>query len=304
MLSTTRSLIRASKAIYPKPTPRALLNRARFIKAAIPHRDLALQVINAPQHTALAEMYAQRPGIVGVVVWPYICAAWDAKERLRHVIDHYTVIDQLGPPFPFLTLERLVLVELDAIHPQLRLVLDQPRWFLREGGLTLNLFVAQFRAYSIAYAYQNLPDGTRAIYIGSLQGRDTEDSMDIYRDLTKSLHGMRPRDFLLHALQTFAKETGVSQIYAVADEQRHHRHPYFGGKTITGDYNAIWEDRGGTRINAHFYQLPLIPERRDIDTIKSKKKNLYRKRYEFLDQFESQLATNLPRCTPVQFVDL
>jgi uncharacterized protein VirK/YbjX len=140
--------------------------------------------------------------------------------------------------------------------------------------------------------------------IGGIQGRNTDDALDIYRNLTKSLHGMRPRDFLIYALQILARATNVRHIYAVTDAQRHHRHAYFPKKTLEGDYDKIWEDRSAIRVSDHFYELPLITERRDIDEIKSKKKSLYRKRYEFLDWLEAELPKELSRCKPVRFVDL
>lgn len=304
MLQLTRSLLRSAKAVFPEHSPRALLNRARFVRAGLAHRALVEQIALAPPATAIHSLYTQRPDILGVLIWPYICAAWGPEERLERVINHYAVIDTLGSPFPFSIDDRLVLADLGDMHPDLRLVLDQPRWFKREGGLTLNLFIDQFRAYSIAYSYNTQPDGSRAIFIGGLQGRSNEGSVEVYRDLTKSLHAMRPRDFLIHALQTLARATDTQHLYAVTDAQRHHRHPYFGGKEIIGDYDPMWEDRAATRINDHFYQLPLIPERRDIDEIKSKKKTLYRRRYEFLDTFDARLPENLASCTPVRFVDL
>jgi uncharacterized protein VirK/YbjX len=56
------------------------------------------------------------------------------------------------------------------------------------------------------------------------------------------------------------------------------------------NYDDIWKDRGGWQIANTHYILPTTPGRRSIDDIPSKKKNMYRKRYDMLDDFEQQLA--------------
>jgi uncharacterized protein len=101
---------------------------------------------------------------------------------------------------------------------------------------------------------------------------------------------MRPRDFLVDAFRSFVAILGVVQIFAVSDTGRHHHHSYFRGKVPDSlSYNEIWRERGGTPFDPDFFELPVPPLRRKLDEIASKKRSMYRKRYEMLDDVESKL---------------
>lgn len=272
----------------------ALANRRRFA-------DLARQP--SPSLQMIAD---ERPAVLaGPLVWPYLCAAWDADARLQHLQAHYRILDELGAPFPFSADERLVLADLDETYPGLRIVLDQPKWFMREGGLTLNLFVNDFRAYSLAFSFSDSAGGQGIdCLIGAIQGRNTEEAADLYRDLTKAAHGLRPRDFLIEICRILCRHWDVQNLLAVRDSERHHRHPFFKDKKIAPqNYDAIWQDRGGELADAHFYRLPIASERRDESDIKPNKRSLYRRRYRFLDELETNIPRALPQLAPVSFAD-
>lgn len=295
---------RALPAIAPRRNAAHLKLRLQVTGSAVAHARQLARLCRSPS-PALAAMMAERPAVLaGPLVWPYLCAAWSARERLSRLADHYRIIDQLGAPFPFSVEERLVLAELEDVHPGLRVVLDQPRWFMREGGLTLNLFVDDFRAYSLAFSFSTSPGGGIDCLIGSLQGRNSDEALALYRDLTKAAHGLRPRDFLIEICRMLCRHWKVERLLGVRDEHRHHRHRFFGGKTIAPqDYDAIWEDRGGRIEGAHFYQLPLGAERRSEDEIKPNKRSLYRRRYRFLDELEAGVINGLPAMQPQRFED-
>ena len=88
---------------------------------------------------------------------------------------------------------------------------------------------------------------------------------------------------------------GVADIFAVADEFRHHRHSYFakGSETLSADYNEIWADRGGIRTNAMFYRLDPYRKQRPLAEIRANKRAMYRRRYQMLNSLNEQLNKNL-----------
>jgi uncharacterized protein VirK/YbjX len=174
-------------------------------------------------------------------------------------------------------------------------VVDQPIWFVREGQLVINLFLGEERIYSLAFSLFGQA-GSVGAFVGAIQGRDIEGINDIYRELTKSSHGMRPRDLVIEIFRMFCAELGIAEILAVSDEYRHHRSGYFGNSADTkfsSNYNEIWEDRGGERVDPTCYRLKVGHEERDISSIPSKKRSLYRRRYEALQSIRQQIHLNL-----------
>jgi len=162
---------------------------------------------------------------------------------------------------------------------------------MREGQAVLDLFIAETRIFSLAFSLRD-EQGLTAV-IGAIQGRDIEGALDTYRELTGALHGMRPRDFLVEMFRALCATLGVQRIVAVSDASRHHRSPYFGkvtDKRFPLDYDEVWTERGGTALDDDFFALPVKPTRRSIEEIPSKKRSMYRKRYEMLDRLEAKLA--------------
>jgi uncharacterized protein VirK/YbjX len=185
-------------------------------------------------------------------------------------------------------------LDLSDVRAGLRLVVDQPKWFMREGGLSLNLFVGCTRFYTLAFSFASHGNKIEA-FIGAIQGRDLDGAPEEYRVLTKAAHGMRPRDFLIELFRILCRSAGVSTIFAVADQYRHHRHSYFASnkQKQLNNYDEIWRDRGGIQIDDLQFELPLTLPRRDSELIPTKKRAMYRRRYAMLDVAGDRLELRL-----------
>jgi uncharacterized protein len=297
------TLLPVARRLFPGNSPGVLALQARFITTGLRERHSVAQMLTPTPGTSLHAIMSERPHLLGALVWPYQLATWDAGERLRRITGHYAAIDGLNAPLRFSVEDRIVLADLDSIHPAMKLVLDQPEWFLREGGLTINLFLDSFRAYSVAFSLFRTADGRLVATIGGIQGRNRDDMLDTYRDLTRTLHGLRPRDFLIEALRILCRLLQVDDLHAVSEAARHHRHPYFKGIPTSQNYDAIWQDRGGVPQGSDFYSLPVAPERRDLAELKPGKRPMYRRRFDFLDGLEADIAARLPALRPVRFAD-
>lgn len=272
--------------------PRRLRARLAFLAKAWPLRTTLAPFDNPSQPTALTRALVQRPDMVGAVVWPYINLAWDGRRRLDAIREHFDVVDSLGGLLDFPMAQSVQVLDLGDIQEGLKLVLDQPHWFMREGQLVLNLFAAEQRIYSIAFSLGRTAAGLVA-YVGAIQGGNTDGVMADYKDLTKTLHGMRPRDFLVELLRTFCRALGVSQILAVADDHRQHRSSYFGrakADTLSLNYDEIWTERGGTRESPDFFLLGIESPLKSLDDVPSKKRAMYRRRYELLESLQARIA--------------
>lgn len=273
--------------------------RAKFLVAALRHPAVVRELEAADPSSPLGFLTKEWPDTAGCLLWPYQCSSWDANERFSRIQQHLQVLER----FPGLKLrpdEKLVLLDLGHISPEVRVIIDRAKWLAREGHLTISLFKDNFRAFTISFSLSGSAELN--LFIGGIQGRNGEQILSLYRDLTKDFHGMRPRDFMLEVLRLFARSIGVEHIFAVADAFKISRHKYFGERGAPGlFYDEIWEDRGGKRIDETHFELPVDGSRRALEDIPAKKRSMYRKRYEMLDEIEKALPADLLTAERRQF---
>jgi uncharacterized protein VirK/YbjX len=285
-------IIKSMFSVHPGYSPRALKNKLKFLLLVAQHRS-ALTSFFSRMTNALGASGVEKLGVdcIGVVQWPYISKTWSAEERLNVIASHYEVVTENCPQLLlFGRDDRLKLGDVSEWAEGCSLVLDRPIWFMREGELVLNLFQADLRIASIAFTLCRTEEGL-CLFVGAVQGIhkgiDSDTSLTIYRDLTKAFEGLRPRSFVIEVLKHVAARIGVARIYAVGDAFRHHRHPYFGAKKaqeLAANYDVIWLEHGATPANREdFFEIPMAPSNKPLETIAAKKRAMYRRRYELLD---------------------
>lgn len=273
--------------------------RAKFVLAALKDPALADSLQHVGRQSPLGQLLAERPETIGNLIWPYQCAAWDAKTRFARISAHLEAIEKL-PGLKVEGDEKVILADLTSLSPDTFVMIDYSPWLAREGHLTLSLFKGDFRAFTIAFSLSNWPQ--TELFIGGIQGRNDDRILDMYRDFTKEFHGVRPRDLMLELLRLFALRIGVQHIYAVADDHKISRHAYFGKKGTVGlNYDDVWVERGGSRIAPTHFELPLSRTRRDLNEVAAKKRSMYRRRYEMFDQLEASLPHDLAQAERRRF---
>lgn len=291
----------AARVVHPIKKPIDVFYRARFLALILRHRRHIQSWLDAGDTGGLGSSLAQRPQMIGPVIWPYLHKDWVVAQRFAAVRAHFVELESL----PWLRMgvnDSRTIADLSDLLPGLRIILDRPLWFLREGELTLNIFVEDTRVYSLSFLLgrDGAAPGIRSANIGAMQGRNLDNIESIYRDLTKKLHGARPRDFIFTVFQFLAAEAQVSHIRGVSDACRHHHHPYFGTKaqtTQSASYDDIWKDREGTPGPGGFFDLPLAFTPRPESEIPSHKRSMYRKRYALYDRIRTDIQ-RFARGTP------
>lgn len=285
---TLKSLLKLNAGV----TPRAFKNQLKVPGLVAKNRP-ALELFSSRMIKALGANGLQTLGTdcLGVVQWPYVSKRWEAEQRLSAIASHYEVVTQRCPQLLLSGRdESLKLGDLSEWAPECSLVMDRPKWFMREGELVLNLFQDDLRIASLAFTLGRTEAGV-CLFIGAVQGIhkgvDSDRSLAIYRDLTKAFEGLRPRSLLIEVLKHLAVRLGVDRLYAVGDEFRHHRHPYFGAtkaQELAANYDVIWLEHGATPSDREdFFEIPMAPSIKPLETIAAKKRAMYRRRYELLE---------------------
>lgn len=291
-----RTLIKVSRQIYPLNNVDVIFYQFLFCLKAKKNKQLLEAFYQEINQLGYGHVLKLEPNILGNLVWPYIHKDWNASKRFSSITKHYTLLKDMPK---FLDVSDGIpkkIVSLNTFSPNTAIVLDKPRWFVREGEIVLNIFQNDLRVMSLAFSlgyYQN----ETVLYIGGIQGIHSgvpsDNSLEIIRSLTKDFNGLRPRSFVIAVLRMIATRVGTTKLLAIDQAHRHHLHPYFKSPTKSvskTNYDEIWKDNEGVAGNDGFYQLKTSIAHKDLSEIDSKKRSMYRKRYEMLDQIQQTIS--------------
>jgi uncharacterized protein VirK/YbjX len=289
----TWHLAQLAKASHPGFAPKSLWRASRLFVGKMRWLGRVRSWYNDASNPALLEMLERRPELVCVIERPYVNTAWTARRRLDAIELHYR---QVQGPLNFLRFAPeapLHVGRLTEGEIALDIVLEKPAWFVHEGEVSMSLFRGEQRLYSLVFVLGRSQNDKLTAYVGALQGIGDAQALDIYRQLTHGLHGLRPRDLLVNAFRMLSKHVGIERILAVSDSNSMARSSYFENKKAHSSYDEVWLDHRGVRLDCGFFELSTTPARRAPDEIASRKRAQYRRRYEMLDALEAQMSTAL-----------
>jgi len=281
-------LLKVAREAYPGTSPRSFWGMLKLLAHKLRWLGPIRSWHSDTSNPALREMLGHRPSLVLAVGRPYINDRWPVPRRLDAIWEHYSL---LRGPLCFLRFDpgaQLLLATVETEVMPLQVVLDKPSWFACEGELAVNLYSGEQRLYSLAFSLGN-DNGENVAYIGALQGLGDAKALEIYRSLTHGTHGMRPRDLLLAVFRMLCSELGVIRIRAVSDDYSACRSSYF-DKKIPTSYDSAWIDHDGAPDGGGFYELAARVSRRPHETIPSRKRAQYRRRYMMFDSLEQQIG--------------
>lgn len=294
-LSLDQFLVRVWHAcahMHPGTGLRSLKRRAFLLARCVQSAGALRRWHEEHAETPFADMLARHALVPVCTERPFVSTRWSTKDRMRVLATHYRLADALGGLLRF---ARNVdgaqpLAGLDEIQPGLALKLEKPLWFVNEGEVSLALFAGQTRLYSLLFTL-GTRDGVRVAYVGALQGQGSEDAKETYKVLTHEAHGLRPRDLLFTAFRQLCGELGVARILAVSDQHHARRSSYFAGTDkVHFSMDEAWAEYGGTLDDEGFFDIASKVTYRALDDIPSRKRALYRRRYEMLDGLAARIA--------------
>jgi uncharacterized protein VirK/YbjX len=224
------------------------------------------------------------------VVHPYLNADWSATRKLDVIAGHYAMLDgRLG----FLRFAATEVVALGNTPQGLHICLEKPATFEHEGEVNISLFSDATRLYSLVFTLSQ-QGSQRVAYVGALQGLHSADALEIYRVLTHSMFGLRPRDLLVDAFRMLCVALGVTRILAVSDAGRVSSKAYFSSSTqVFSSYDSAWLDAQALPVEEHFFELSPTRVERSVEDIPSRKRAQYRRRYAMLDALQEQIVLSV-----------
>lgn len=131
------------------------------------------------------------------------------------------------------------------------------------------------------------------LVIGGLQGPRRHVSHEVIKQATRACYGLFPKRLLLEFIWLLAARSHIAAIYGVSDNGhvfRALRYRLSKGRHFHASYDEFWQSIDGKPESPWRWQLPLRLERKPLESIASKKRAEYRRRFQLLDQLAEQVA--------------
>lgn len=207
----------------------------------------------------------------------YIHLGWNHRAHLESIRQHYQF-----------ALSRLPGVLFEAIYiqgnatlgsltlkngSQLQLCLRPPIFMGCEGELCIQLNDAN--EHPVYRLILSVIDDRPSIAIGCIQGPVGEHGRETVRELTRNMHGMRPKQLMLSLAYAFAQHFGVERILAVSNAA----HPLRRAREkFQSDYDAFWLEQKGRPLADGWFMLPESLNRKCESDVPSHHRSAFRRR--------------------------
>ncbi|MCR5757023.1 MAG: VirK/YbjX family protein [Selenomonas sp.] len=164
----------------------------------------------------------------------------------------------------------------------------------KEGLLAIEMRYDEINLYQMMIWINQDENGYPALWIGAMQGPNTDNAKNLVKEATKRAHRYRTKNLIFFMTQILAKILKVEKIYAVSNNGYYAMNHIRCNRKLKTDFGAFWEEVGGKKTKDNrFFELPLNEKRKSIEEIPTRKRAVYRKRFMFQDDVANQIFTNM-----------
>lgn len=224
----------------------------------------------------------------------YVDRHHSAKQRFDLIADDLNLV---SVKMPVVLRHSDLCVEIARISDAIKLCFEPNPLNCAEGIWSVNLYFEGERLYTLTFSCNH----STALVIGSIQGSNKRDAKNTIKTITKALHGLRPQQLMIWLAWQFADSLQLPSVEGIASNNhpkmtlsRRLRHK----KVFEADYDKIWQDYHGIVLKNGNWQIPRL-QQKPLEAIESKKRSMYKKRYEMLSTLTSDLQRNLLITNPI-----
>lgn len=281
-----------------EPRLSILKKQTRLAFAAAMHPKASLEWFRILQTPGLS-IYARLNGRIALKpLRVYMSHRWGMRQKIKIIRDTYAFVHLFGKPLQDALIRsegvNLARVPVTSEYAaQVRLGYDNT--FRKEGELLVSLCCAELGGpvISLVFSFEYQNDGRLAMYIGCIQGRNGVDN----KPISKAMHGLWPKAFIVYVAQEIASALGVAQIYGVGNAIHSHKKKHIvyisSRHELSFDYDSLWAEVGGEPSADGWFNIPLQLQRRPYEDMKSNKRSMYARRYAMLDDVSGQIRSYL-----------
>lgn len=275
---------RKATAVIPGSRKRAWLKRINFVlRVYFRHRRTVQAVEEFFDQNALRQSLIEINGFRERIYQQQVKSCFynrsEACNRLHYLKSHFALLEQRHTPeiiqaFYTSKFPQFAIQEQDSL---LSVKICYDHVILREGLLW---FLLEFNGVVVCKITFWLAEINRipSLCIGALQGGKY--MLDVNRDFTKEFYGLRPQNMALHFLRAYAKSIDVEQILCLPKEKM-----FCQNIAEQTAIDELWQEQNAQPLaGTPTLNLPLETPRKPLEEIASKKRSMYKKRFDFLDK--------------------
>lgn len=289
MASQTQIAFPTYVQMYPhskdRPLKKQLREKARYYAYKWLYRKQCAQLVDFLNENPLWQpLFFQDYYRFNSLLATYCDKRFSATDRLNAIIDNFRLASTKWGADRCAQLLSENSQRLSQLTENLHLSLSINPIDPFEGYFSIHIRnQANERVYDASFSFLN----PNQLLIASIQGPYYDNAQDIVKQATKDLHGMRPMYLLVHVFKLLAEKWDCELVGIPRTSQGKYR--LSARSKILFNYDEFWQENDGVK-NGAYWQLPLTMERKPLEDIASKKRSMYRKRYEMLDQLAQDIA--------------
>lgn len=234
-------------------------------------------------------LFQQNPYRFNALLATYCDKRFSATERLNAITNNLLMLEEkMGVEFCKKLLQEKSLL-LAQLTDQLGIYFNINQIDPFEGYFSINLKDNDGRSiYDASFTFLK----PNKLLIASIQGPSYEEAQEAVKQATKELHGVRPMFMLMNVFRLLAEKWQCELIGIPHTSQGKYR--LSARSKILFNYDEFWQENQG-QLKGQYWQLPLENARKPLEEIASKKRSMYRKRYEMLDEMSKNISNFEPK---------
>ncbi|MEG9499247.1 VirK/YbjX family protein [Mannheimia indoligenes] len=276
----------AAKAIYPNRGKKSYAGkRLRYNLRSWLHYFKIKQFEQfVAQHPQLIPLLNVRPNYSYPLAHRFLDKRFSSTQRLEQMCDNLLFLPQKLNHLPPLWKQK---VSFGEVISDFELILNINEYQPMEGfwALELRYKPADQLVYLLTFGKLN-----NALLIAVIQGPNFDGSKELVKQLTKDCYGLRPAYLMVEAMKALTSVLGYESLLGIPQKYQN-KSRLVQSKRYVVDYDAIFAESNGK--SGKYWQLPLELKSKKMDEISSKKRSMYRKRYEMLENLKSAMKAIL-----------
>lgn len=270
--------------------------RLKFLFRSLIHPRATLTVMNAIASNPLRhEILLAQPTLPCKVHRTYLAANMLRDQHVSGLCDHYRFVRERMPQTmqsEHLGKEHFKLASfIGKDEAMYSISMNSSLHLDKEGEITLRFLDENDEPLAnVTFALINY-QGLSTLFIGAIQGPNQNIDHAKIQQATKACHGLFPKRILMEAVLLFAEKMNMQQVFAVSNKTHIYIHRRYSKRKqrMFADYDTFWETLGAHAHPNGYFHFPVQIKHRSLDDIPSKKRAEYRRRYQLLDEMETQI---------------